>query len=346
MKPIVMTRRGLGRAALTALTTLTALTALTLTATGVFAQSNSPVQATDTAWPNRPIRLLVPFPPGGAADVFARSVGQPLGDKLKQPVVVENRPGAGGRIATQTAASAAPDGYTLLIVTVGHAVNPSLYGALPYDTLRDLQPLAMVATVPSMLVVNPSVPAKSVAELVALARKQPGRISYASSGNATTSHVAGAMLAAAAGVDLLHVPYKGSAPALTDLMSGQVSFMIDPIATAAPHVRSGKLVGLAVSSAERSPLAPELPTIAEAGVAGYDFSAWFILLAPSGVPAGIVNRIHSDVAQILRDEELVKNYASRGAQPGRGSPAELRIFLENEVRRYAKLVADTGMKPD
>lgn len=323
-------------------------TASLLLCTGcVWAQAGASASMTpETPWPARPLRLLVPFPPGGAADVFARSVSQPLGEKLRQPIVVENRPGAGGRIATQTAATAAPDGYTLLIVTVGHAVNPALYGALPYDTLRDLQPVAMVATVPSMLVVNPSVAAKSVAELITLARKQPGRISYASSGNATTSHVAGAMLAAAAGVDLLHVPYKGSAPALTDLISGQVNFMIDPIATAAPHIRSGKLVGLAVSSAQRSPLAPELPTIAEAGVAGYDFSAWFILLTQSGVPASIVNRVHTEVAHTLRDPELVKSYASRGAQPGSGSPTELRTFIENEVRRYAKLVADTGMKPD
>ena len=310
------------------------------------AQSASPSPSGEASWPVRPVRFLVPFPAGGAADVFARSTGQPLAERWKQPVVVENRPGAGGRIATQAAVAAAPDGYTMLVVTVGHAVNPALYPSLPYDTLRDLQPVAMLASVPSMLVVNPGVPARTVAELVALARAQPGRISYASSGNATTSHVAGAMLAAAAGVEMLHVPYKGSAPALTDLMSGQVNFMIDPIATAEPHMRSGKLVGLAVSSATRSPLAPDLPTMAESGAPGYDFSAWFLLLAPAGVPVALVERVNRDVAMIMRDEAFARGYAARGAQPGSGTPDELRVFLEREVKRYAQLVAATGMKPD
>ena len=305
-----------------------------------------PAGAQEAAWPARSVRLLVPFPPGGAADVFARAAGERLGPIWKQPVVVENRPGAGGRIATQTLLAAPADGYSLMVVTVGHAVNPALYKSLPYNTLRDLRPVAMLATVPNMLVVNPALPARSVAELVTLARTRPGGVTYASSGNATTSHVAGALLAGAAGVNLLHVPYKGSAPALTDLISGQVDFMIDPVATAIAHVRAGRLRALAVSSSTRSALVPELPTIAESGVPGYDFSAWFMLLASSAVPGAVVERINADVQSLMRDDAFVKGYADRGAVPGAGTPAELASFLEREVARFAELVRVTGMQAD
>lgn len=305
----------------------------------------TPAAAQDS-YPAKPLKIVVPFPPGGAADSFARLIGARLADAWGQPVVVENKAGAGGQIATQAVAQAPADGHTLLVVTVGHAVNPSLYARLPYDTERDLVPVARLATVPSVLLVNPAVPATSVKELLALAKARPGGLSYASSGNATTSHVAAALLARQAGLDLLHVPYKGSAPAITDLISGQVQLMIDPLVSAQQHVKAGKLRALAVSTARRSPQAPELPTLAEAGVPGYDFSAWFLLLAPARTPAAVVARLNEQVARSLATPELRERYAALGAEAGSGTPAELQAFVAAEVKRYAQLVRDTGMKAE
>ena len=298
------------------------------------------------AYPSKPLRLLVPFPPGGAADIFARFIGDRLAQGWKQPVVVENRPGGGGVVATQAAVNAPADGYTLLVVTVGHAVNPHIQSRLPYDTLKDLQPVARIATLPSVLVVNNDLPARSVAELVALAKAQPGKLTYASSGNATTSHVAGAMFASQAGLALLHIPYKGSAPAITDLIGGQVDMMIDPLVSSAQHIQSGKLRALAVSTARRSPLAPDLPTLAEAGVPGYDFSSWFVLLAPAGVPAPIVKKLNGEVARIMALPETREKFTSLGAEPGQGTPAQLQAFLASEVQRYGALAKAAGMRID
>ncbi|GCL63780.1 tripartite tricarboxylate transporter substrate binding protein [Pseudaquabacterium pictum] len=303
------------------------------------------VQAQDS-YPSKPIKIVVPFPPGGAADNFARLIGQKLGEAWGQAAVIENKPGAGGQIATQAVATAPADGHTLLVVTVGHAVNPSLYPRLPYDTEKDLQPVAKLATVPSVLVVNPAVPAQNLKELLALAKVQPDKLAYASSGNATTSHVAAALLASMAGVQMLHVPYKGSAPALTDLIAGQVQLMIDPLLSSAQHVKAGKLRALAISSATRSPLAPDLPTMAEAGVPGYAFAAWFLLLAPSGTPAPVVAKLNAQVARSLGAADLQERYTAMGAEAGKGTPAELQAFLAAEIRRYARLVKDTGMKAE
>jgi tripartite-type tricarboxylate transporter receptor subunit TctC len=233
-----------------------------------------------------------------------------------------------------------------LVVTVGHAVNPSLYKNLPYNTEKDFKTVAMLADLPSMLVVNTELPVTNIKELVALAKAQPGKLTYASSGNATTSHVAAAMLASAENLDLVHVPYKGSAPAITDMISGRVNIMIDPIATALPHVKSGKLKALAISTPKRSPLVPELPTIAESGVPGYDFSAWFLLLAPSGVPDTLIGKVNADILDAMKDPELTKTYATRGAQAGVGTPSELSKFLTNEIKRFDILVKKTGMKAE
>lgn len=300
----------------------------------------------DEPYPARPIKIVVPFPPGGAADVFARLIGQKLNEAWSQPVVVDNKPGAGGQIATQSVVKSPADGYTLLVVTVGHAVNPALYTKLPYDTEKDLRPVAALARLPSVLVVNPSLPVKSVADLVALARATPGKLTYASSGNATTSHVAGAMFTSLAQVNMLHVPYRGSAPAITDLIGGQVDVMIDPIASSAPHVKSGKLRALAVSTAARTPLAPDLPTLAEAGIPGYDFSAWFLLIAPAATPEPIVAKLNAAVAQALAAPDVRERFATLGAEPERGSPAEIAAFLGGEIRRMAKVARDAGMKAE
>lgn len=298
------------------------------------------------AYPSKPIKIVVPFPPGGTADNFARIVGQKLGETWGQPVVTENKPGAGGQIATDAVAKAPADGYTLLVVTVGHAVNPSLYSKLPYDTEKDLKPVAAIARVPSVLVVNPSVQAGTVAELIALAKARPGKLTYASSGTATTSHVAGAMFASMAQIDIVHVPYRGSAPAIADLMGGQVDMIIDPIVSSAQHVKAGKLRALAISTASRSPLAPDLPTLAEAGVPGYDFSAWFLLLAPGAVPAPIVNKLNEQVTTLLAQPDIKDKFTAMGAEPGSGTPAQLAGFLSAEIKRFAKVAKDAGMKAE
>jgi tripartite-type tricarboxylate transporter receptor subunit TctC len=261
-------------------------------------------------------------------------------------VLAENRPGAGGQIATDHVVKSPADGHTFLIVTVGHAVNPSLYPKLPYDTLGDLVPVARIADLPSVLVVNPEVPAKSVGELVALMKARPDGTTYASSGNATTSHVAGAMLTSQSGTKAVHVAYKGSAPAVTDLIGGQVQWMIDPILSSAQHVKTGKLRALAISTAKRSPLAPELPTIAESGVPGYDFSAWFVLLAPAKTPPAIVEKMHAEVVRILAQPEIKARFAQLGAETGSGGTAQTAAFLAAEVKRYAAVVRDANMKVD
>jgi tripartite-type tricarboxylate transporter receptor subunit TctC len=305
-----------------------------------------PAVAQDAPWPSKLVRIVVPFPPGGAADTFARLVAEQAGKSIGQPVLAENRPGAGGQIATDFVAKAAPDGHTFLIVTVGHAVNPSLYPKLPYDTLGDLAPVARIADLPSVLVVNPAVPANSVQELIAMMKAKPDALTYASSGNATTSHVAGAMLLAQAGVQATHVPYKGSAPAVTDLIGGQVQWMIDPILSSQQHVRSGKLRALAISTPKRSALAPGLPTIAESGLPGYEFSAWFVLLAPAKTPAAVVQKMHTEVERILALPEVRERFAQLGAEPGSGTTQQVGAFLAGEVKRYEKVVRDANMKAD
>lgn len=311
-----------------------------------FAPLTVVAQESVSAFPSKPIRILVPFPPGGAADIFARFIGDKLTQSWGQPVIVENRPGGGGLVATQATVRAPNDGYNLLVVTVGHAVNPHLYTKIPYDTEKDLRPIARLATLPSVLVVNNSVPVRSVAELVALAKAQPNKLNYASSGNASTSHVAGAMLASLAKIEITHVPYKGSAPAITDIIGGQVDMIIDPLLSSAQQIKAGKLRALAVTTAKRSPLVPDLPTLAESGVAGYDFSAWFMLLAPSGVPDPIVKKINDEVTRIMATPETREKYTSLGAEPGHGTPQELQAFISAEIKRYAAVVKASGMRAD
>ena len=297
------------------------------------------------AFPSKSMRVVIPFPPGGAADTFGRLIGAKLGEAWSQPVVADNKPGAGGQVATQIVAGAPGDGYTMLIVTVGHAVNPALSPNLPYNTEKDLKPVALVARAPSGLVVNPSVEAKSVAELLAVAKAKPKSLNYASSGNATTSHIAGVLLTTLGKVEMTHVPYRGSAPAVTDLIGGQVQLMIDPIVSSAQHVKSGKLRALAISSAARSSLAPDLPPIAET-VPGYDFSAWFVLLVPASTPDAIVAKLNAEVTKALAAADVKERYVTLGAEPGSGSPAEVARFLGDEIKRYAAVVKESGMKAD
>jgi tripartite-type tricarboxylate transporter receptor subunit TctC len=296
-------------------------------------------------YPDRPLKLTVPFPPGGAADTFGRLVAQKLTDAWGKGVVVENRTGAGGIIATEATAKSPADGYSFLIVTVGHAVNPSLYPKLPYDTLNDLAPVAMVANVPNVLVVHPSVPATTVKELIALAKAKPGSLKYASSGNATTSHMAAALLGQLAGVEMLHIPYKGAAPAVQDLVAGRTDLMLDPTVSSGQFVKAGKLRALAVTTAKRTPILPDLPTMAEAGVPGYEFNAWFLLLAPKGTPADAIVKVNAEVAKANSDKAYVDRLHNLGAEPAAAmSPADVGKFIAAEMGRWAKVVKAANIK--
>ena len=287
----------------------------------------------------------MPFPPGGAADTFARLAGQKLGEAWGKAPVIENRPGAGGIIATEAAAKSPADGYTYIVVTVGHAVNPSLYPKLPFDTMGDLAGVAMIASVPNVPVVHPSVPARSVKELIALAKAKPGSLKYASSGNATTSHMAAALLQSLAGIEMLHVPYRGAAPAIQDLVAGRVEVMLDPAVSSSAFVKQGKLHALAVTTAKRTPLLPDLPALAEAGVPGYEFNAWFLLLAPAKTPAAIVSKVNQDLAKVAAMPDYLEKLANLGAEPAAAlTPAQVNEFVAKEIQRWAKVVKEANIK--
>lgn len=307
-----------------------------------------PLSAQDVGdnFPERLITTVVPFPPGGAADTFARLLSEQFEQRWGQATVVENRPGGGGIVATRHVVGQPADGYTFLIVTVGHAVNPSLQDSLPYDTLNDLTPVAMVAQLPSVLVVNAGLEVETVADLVEMAQANPGGLTFGSSGNATTSHVAGALFTTLAGVDMLHVPYSGSAPAITDLIGGQIDMMIDPVLSSAQHVETGRLRALAVSTAERSALVPDLPTMAEAGIDGYEFGAWFMLLAPAGTPEPIVAKVNAAINEMLKTDAMTDRLARLGAEAVSMAPSDLQAFLEAEIASYAEIVEAAGMKVD
>lgn len=298
------------------------------------------------AYPDKPVRILVGFSPGGTTDVVARVVAKELTDELGQPFVVENRPGASSNIATEAVARAAPDGYTLLMVAVTSAVNQTLFKKLNFDLVADFAPMALAARVPNVLVVNPNVPAKDVKELVAYAKANPDKVSFASSGSGTSIHMAGELFKLETGLKTLHVPYKGSSPALTDLMGGQVQFMFDNMPSAWPHVQSGKLRALAVTTADRSASAPDLPTMIEAGFPNFDVSSWFGLLAPKGTPPEVVERINAAVNKALAKPEVKERFAGLGAVPGAGSSADFQNFIKTEVDRWAKVVKASGATVD
>ncbi len=299
-------------------------------------------------YPDKPVRVVVPFPPGGAADTFARLAGQKLGEAWGgKQVVVDNRPGAGGIIGTDNLAKSPADGYSLLVVTVGHAVNPFIYPKLPYDTAGDFVPVALLATVPSLLVVSPDVPAESVTELVALARSRPDELTYASSGIGSTSHVSVALLQSMTGTKLVHVPYKGAAAALNDVISGRVPMSIDVVTSSLPHVKAGKLRALAVTGAARSASAPDVPTMAEAGVPGYAFTAWYVLLAPARTPPAIIDRLNADVRRISAMPDYRDKIAGLGGEVGGTSaPAEVRGMLAAELARWEKVAREHAIKAE
>ena len=299
------------------------------------------------AYPSKPIRLVVPFPPGGATDILAREVAQKLTEAWGQSVVVDNRPGAGGNIGAELVARAAPDGYTLLMGTVGtHAINASLYAKLPYDHVKDFAPVILVAGVPNVLVVNPALPVNTVAELIAYAKANPGKLNFASSGNGTSIHLSGELFKVMAGVQMTHVPYKGSAPAVADLISGQVQLMFDNLPPSLPQIKAGKLRALAVTSATRAPALPDVPTIAEAGLPGFEASSWFGVLAPAGTPPAIVARLNAEIAKWLASPEAREKLSKQGANAAGGSPEDFAKHIAAETTKWAKVVKDSGAKVD
>ncbi|MBN9529353.1 MAG: tripartite tricarboxylate transporter substrate binding protein [Alphaproteobacteria bacterium] len=310
---------------------------------GVLATATGQAQT----YPTRAITLIVPFPAGGTTDILGRFVGQALSAAWNQPVVVENRGGAGGNIGAAAVAKAAPDGYTLLVGTVGtHAINASLYTKMPYDTLKDFAPVTQIASVPNMLVVTPSLPVGSVTELIAYAKANPGKLNMASSGNGTSIHLSGELFKVMTGVDMVHVPYKGSAPALNDLMGGQVQLMFDNMPSALPQVKGGTLKALAVTTATRSPAMPDLPTVAEAGVPGFEASSWFGVFAPAGTPKEIVAKLQTEIARILKSPEMTERLAQQGAVAVGNTPDEFGAYVQSELVKWAGVVKASGARVD
>ena len=298
-------------------------------------------------YPTKPIRLVVPFPPGGATDILARDVAQKLTEAWGQSVIVDNRPGAGGNIGSELVAKSAPDGYTLEMGTVGtHAINASLYAKMPYDHVKDFTPVILVAGVPNVLVVNPAVPANSVAELVAYAKANPGKLNFASSGNGTSIHLSGELFKVMAGVQITHIPYKGSAQALQDLLAGQVQLMFDNLPPSLPQIKAGKLRALAVTSATRAPALPDVPTLAESGLPGFEASSWFGILAPAGTPAPIVAKLNAEIAKYLATPEAKEKLLKQGANPAGGTPEDFAKHIAAETAKWAKVVKDSGAKID
>jgi len=301
-----------------------------------------PLQAAAQTWPAKPVRMVVPLSPGGFADVPARLLAPRLSAQFGRQFYVENRPGAGGTMGTDHVAKSEPDGHTLLFTATPHVISPWLYKTMPYDALKDFAPVARMASGPYALVVNPELKVGSVAELIAAAKAQPGEIYYASSGNGSAQHLVTAMFASLAGINLNHVPYKGSGPAMQDLVSGQVKVSFAGIPNVLSHVRSGRLRILAVTTAARWPELPEVPTIAEAGVPGYEAALWLALLAPAATPAEIVQRLHAEVEVALQDPELLKSLRAAGIAPSPLGPPELGAFMRAEHEKWGRVVRDTG----
>lgn len=296
-------------------------------------------------YPTRPIRLVVPYSAGGSTDTVARVVGLPLGERLGQTVVIDNRTGAGTLIGTGIVAQAVPDGYTLLMATPPLAVNPTLYGKVPYDLDRDFIAVTNVAASSNLLVVHPSVAAQSVKELIALLKSKPGQFNYGSSGVGGAGHLAMALFTSMAGVEAEHVPYKGGAPAVADLVAGRLHVMMANLTTAQPHIRAGRLRGLGVGTKARTPLFPEMPTISEAGVPGYEANNWNGIVAPGKTPRAIVERLHREVTAVLRDPVIAKRLAGLGLEPIGDTPEEFAQYLKAEAAKWGKLVKSAGIKP-
>jgi len=298
------------------------------------------------SYPSKPIRVVVPATPGGAIDLAARTIGAKLTEAWGQPVVVENKGGAAGIVGSDSVAKAAPDGHTLALVASSHAINPSLYAKLPFDTVKDFAPVILTHVVPLVLVVNQALPAKSVNEFISYAKANPGKLSFASSGNGGAPHLSAELFKAMAGIDMLHVPYKGSTAAHPDLLSGQVPVMFDTVVAIAPHVKSGRVRALGVTTTRRSAVLPDVPPISQAGLPGYDTSTWGGVLAPGGTPMEIVAKLNAEIARILKMPDVRERMMNAGSEPGGGTPEQFKAFIDAEMIKWAKVVKDSGAKAD
>ena len=310
-------------------------------ATGMAAMMQAQAQ-----YPVKPVRLIVPFPPGGGADAFGRIVGPPLSEALGQPVVVENRSGAGGNIGAEIAAKSPPDGYTLLVSNVAHAFNVTLYSKLNYDLIRDFAPVSLTASTPSILVVHPSVPVKSVKDLIALAGARAGQLDYVSGGSGSPAHLAAVLFISMAVVKMNHIPYKGGGPSVIALIGGEAPVGFPTMPTVIQHVRSGKLRGIAVTSARRSPFTPDLPTISEAGVTGYEAATWYGLLVPTGTPNEVISRLHAEFIKTLKRQDVKERLDVAGLEPIGTTPEQLGAHMRSEIAKWANVVKTSGARAD
>lgn len=302
--------------------------------------------ALSQGYPTKPIRIVVPFAPGGSSDTITRIVAQKLAGTLGQSVVIDNRSGAGGNIGAELVAKATPDGYSLMTVVGGHAINVTLYKKLSYDLMNDFDPVIHMVTVTGILVVHPALPVKSVKELIALAKARPGELNFASAGAGTVVHLAGELFKSMAGVDIVHVPYRGSGPALAALLGGEIPLMFPNVPGTIGHVQAGRLRVLAVNSAQRSPLLPDVPTVAEAGIPGYEASTWFGVLAPAGTPKNVVSKLNTEIARVLKAPEMVDALNREGAVAVGGPPEQFGSFIRAEIEKWGKVVRATGLRVD
>ncbi|MBO9513068.1 MAG: tripartite tricarboxylate transporter substrate binding protein [Variovorax sp.] len=306
----------------------------------------APLAASAQSFPTQPVKLVVPFPPGGTTDIFARLLATELSQTWGQPVVVDNRAGASGTIFSEQLARMPPDGHTLMLTATHHVINPGLYKNLRYNTRTDFTPIALVASVPNVLVVNPKFPAKSVAELVAYAKAHPGQVSFGSAGTGGANHLSGELFKAMAGIDMVHIPYKGAAPALNDLLGGQIPVMFDSVPGVLQHIEAGRLRALGVTSRERSPALPGVPTIDEAGLKGFEATAWFGLYAPGGMKPELSKKLSADVVQALRSDQLRRQFAQQGAEPGALTQPQFAAFVDAEITKWSKVINDAHIKID
>jgi len=297
-------------------------------------------------YPSRPVRMVIPFAPGGTADTVGRIVSDKLSMGLGKPVVLDNRPGANSIVGGEILAKSNPDGHTILVVAAGFAVNPSLVKKLPYDTLRDFAPVGLAGIGPYLLVVHPSVPAKTVPELIAWAKARPGQVSYGSTGVGSPPHLSGELLRAMAGLDLVHVPYKGGGAALPDILAGRIQLFFGTVATFATHIRAGKVVAIAMTTPKRSPAMPEIPTFDESGLKGYNVTGWYGILAPGKTPPTIVTRLNRELQNVLADGEIKKRFAQAGIEPSPGTPADFAALIRAEIPKWAKVMKAAGIEPE
>jgi tripartite-type tricarboxylate transporter receptor subunit TctC len=303
-------------------------------------------QPAANAYPSKPIHFILPFPPGGGTDILGRIIAERLTTNLGQPVVIENRGGAGGNVGAEAAAKSAPDGYTIVLVAPSLAISPSLYAKLNYDPVKDLAPVSLVGSVPNVLITHPSVPAQNLAEFIALAKSRPGGMNFGSGGNGTSNHLAGELFNVMAGVKLVHVPYKGVNLAMNDVLAGQIQLVVIGIPAALPFIKSGRLRALAVIAPQRAPTLPEVPTVAEAGLANYEVTTWYAVLTPAGTPRPIIERLNAELVRVMHAPDLKERFAATGMEPRTSTPEELADYIRQEIAKWGKVVREAGLKAD